>query len=173
MRVKKPYLVIITSLLSIFLLGGCVNKTEKLVELQQNQHQLQQQTEIKKAAANEAMKNAQKYNKLSDKYENLMQKQVDIVNDLKKSHDEIKASNTKEDEVVKNKLIKATRDSVKLEKKLKRYSEKAKQNIEKAQELEKEMQVTKETVKSTEKQIVKIKQEIKQEQQVKVESNDK
>ena len=172
MRIKKSYLII-TLLLSVFMLSGCANNAEKLTELQQNQLQLQQQAELKKAEVAEAMKNARKYDRLTNKYENLVQKQVDVVNDLKKSQDEIATSDANEVKVVKNKLIKATQDSVKLQKKLKRYSEKAKQNIEKAQELEKEVQVTEATVKSTQKQIVEIKEEIKQEQQVKVESNDK
>lgn len=36
MIIKKPYLII-TLLLSVFILGGCANKAEKLTELQQNQ----------------------------------------------------------------------------------------------------------------------------------------
>lgn len=167
MRVKKSYLII-ALLLSVLLLGGCANKAEKLTELQQSQLQLQQQVQIKKVEAAEVMKSAQKYNRLTDKYQNLVRKQIDVVNDLKKSYDELSGSNTKEVVVVESKLMKATQNSVKLQKKLKRYSQKAKLNMEKAQELEKEAQVAEETVKNTEKQIV----EIKQEQRVKVESND-
>ena len=50
---------------------------------------------------------------------------------------------------------------MKLQRKLKRYSQKAMLNVKKAEELEKEVQVEEETVKNTEKQIVEIKQEIK------------
>lgn len=108
-----------------------------------------------------------------NKYETLVQKQVVVVDTLKKSYDELSNTDAKEVVVVKSKLIKATQDSVKLQKKLKRYSQKAKLNMEKAQQLKEEVQVTEETVKNTEKEIVEIKKEIEQEQQVKVENNDK
>lgn len=72
MIIKKPYLII-TLLLSVFILGGCANKAEKLTELQQNQQQLQQQAVIKKAEAAEAIKNAKKYDKLTNKYETPVQ----------------------------------------------------------------------------------------------------
>ena len=172
MIIKKPYLII-TLLLSVFILGGCANKAEKLTELQQNQQQLQQQAVIKKAEAAQDIKNAKKYDKLTNKYETLVQKQVVVVDTLKKSYDELSNTDAKEVVVVKSKLIKATQDSVKLQKKLKRYSQKAKLNMEKAQQLKEEVQVTEETVKNTEKEIVEIKKEIEQEQQVKVENNDK
>ena len=171
MRVKKLYLII-ALLLSVLLVGGCANKAEKLTELQQSQLQLQQQVQIKEVEAAEVMKSAQKYNRLTNKYQNLVRKQIDVVNGLKKSYDELGDSNTKEEVIIENKLIKATQDSVKLQRKLKRYSQKAMLNVKKAEELEKEVQVEEETVKNTEKQIVEIKQEIKQEQRVKVESND-
>ena len=171
MKVKKLYLII-ALLLSVLLVGGCANKAEKLTELQQSQLQLQQQVQIKEVEAAEVMKSAQKYNRLTNKYQNLVRKQIDVVNGLKKSYDELGDSNTKEEVIIENKLIKATQDSVKLQRKLKRYSQKAMLNVKKAEELEKEVQVEEETVKNTEKQIVEIKQEIKQEQRVKVESND-
>ena len=167
MKVKKLYLII-ALLLSVLLVGGCANKAEKLTELQQSQLQLQQQVQIKEVEAAEVMKSAQKYNRLTNKYQNLVRKQIDVVNGLKKSYDELGDSNTKEEVIIENKLIKATQDSVKLQRKLKRYSQKAMLNVKKAEKLEKKVQVEeKETVNNTEKQIVKIKQE----QRVKVESN--
>ena len=155
MRIKKSYLII-ALLLSVFMFGGCVTRTEKITGLQQKQSQLQQQAEVKKAEVAEAIKKVEKYDKLINKYEKLMQKQVDVVNALKKSYNKIRGSDTGEVVVIKNKLIEATKNSVKLQRKLKRYSQKSKLNIERAQELEKEVQSTEETVKSTKKQIAEI-----------------
>ncbi|AIT09281.1 hypothetical protein LO80_04395 [Candidatus Francisella endociliophora] len=161
-NISKCFVIFVC--LTGFLLTGCMAKTEKLAELEKTQQQMQQEIDAIKKEADEAKQRAAQYEKLSDKYQTLVQNKNQELNKLQDTYTEIDKKDGTQvkavKEVLKDKLIESAQDSIHLEKRLKRYTDQAKVYKEKSQQLEEQAKQTEESVQKTSQEIKQIKKEI-------------
>lgn len=176
MKKNFPVYLLILALFAGLVLSGCATKSERLLELEKTQKQMQKEISLVSKEANEAKQKALRYDELAHKYQMLVAKKNEEVNSLQETYTEIDKKEETQAKTVKkvleNKLIESAQDSVHLEKRLKRYTEKAKAYKEKSQELDEKAKQTEEYVEKTNQEIQQVKKEIAKEKQASQENED-